>query len=352
LGYSADSEVALKFGITLMKIVIFLTIAVFFQVIILRAMLVFREYRKKHFINIWRPILMESVAFLPEKLPKLNRRFTLDFIGEWNSLYEKLGGISHDNLIQIARRLDIHKSAIIMLTSGRPRIQLTGIITLGNMKVSGAWDILESISKSEHTILSMAAYRALILIDRNQALEKLLPTLLQRLDWPPSMVARILKDSDTTKVCDLLAKTCENARGKQLANLIRYINALKCMCSLNIFRAILSDPDHDEEVLSLCLAELNDPTAIDLVRMYIAFPSAQVRTYAAVAIGNIGSKEDIILLEMLLNDENWWVRYRAAQSLIGLPFISNEKLSIIKEKTITKRAIEILEQAIAEREFA
>jgi len=124
------------------------------------------------------------------------------------------------------------------------------------------------------------------------------------------------------------------------------------MCSLNVFREILSDPDHDEEVLSLCLAELNDPTAIDLVRMYIAFPSAQVRTYAAVAIGKIGSEEDIILLEMLLNDENWWVRYRAAQSLISLPFINNEKLSIIKEKTITKRAIEILEQAIAEREFA
>jgi len=352
LGYSIDSEAMLKVSITLMKIVIFLTVAVFFQVIYLRSALVYREYRKKNFIALWRPVLMESVAHVPEKLPHLNQKFIQDFVAEWNSLYEKLGGLSHDNLIEIARRLDVNRSAILMLVSRHPRIQLTGIITLGNMRVVGAWDVLSYIARSDHTILSMAAYRSLILIDSDRALYELLPILLKRLDWPPSMVARILKDTDSLKVCGLIAETCTTANDAQLANLIQYLNTLNCMCAHEVFREILKDENkHDDHVISLCLSELNDPTSIEFARKYTTSTRWHVRAHAATALGNIGSEEDIRTLISMTGDDEWWVRYRAAQALAKLPFVKVENLKGMQKIHPHKLAKQILSQVIAEQEL-
>jgi len=346
--YSVDSEVMLKVGITLMKIVIFLTIAVFFQVIFLRSMLVFRASRRARFLNLWRPILMESVSRVPDNLPNFNHRYIHDFIAEWNSLYVKLGGISHENLIEIARRLDIQHAAVKMLISRHAKVQLTGIITLGNMRTAGTWDLLTSIAKSHHTILSMAAYRSLILINSNRALDELLPTLLIRLDWPPSMVARILKDTDSIKVCKLIESTCEKANEKQLFNLIQYLNTLKCMCTHEIIHNILAKKNHSDEIISLCLTDLNDPTSLYLVRKYAKDPNWKIRAQAAVALGNIGTVDDVRLLAKLVSDEAWWVRYRAAQSLSNLPFVKIENLRYAQKKHPKKLAKEILKQVIAE----
>lgn len=351
MGYSIDSEVMLKIGITLMKIVIGLTIAVFFQVIILRALLIFREYRKRNFINLWRPILMESVALVPDDLPHLNQKFIQDFVTEWNSLYEKLGGVSHNNLIEIAKRLNVHRSALVMLISPHPRIQLTGIITLGNVKAIGAWDILSSMARSEHTILSMAAYRALILINSNRALDELLPTLLKRQDWPPSLVARILKDTDTFKVCSLIESTYKSANEDQLENLIQYINALKCMCSHEVFREILSDESHSDQVISLCLAELSDPVSIVHARNYAKSSKWRIRAHAATALGNIGTQEDVTLLVSMTSDDQWLVRYRAAQAIGRLPFVNIDNLKAMQKLHPKKIAKDILNQVIAEREL-
>ena len=352
LGYSADSNVILNIGITLIKIVIFLTIAVFFQVIILRSLLVFREYRKNRFIDTWRPILMESVSHVPDDLPSFDKKFIQDFVAEWNNLYEKLGGPSHANLIEIARRLDTHRSAIKMLISSHTKIQLMGIITLGNMKTAGAWNILTSIAKSENTILSMAAYRALILINRDRALDELLPTLLKRLDWPPTMVARIIKDTDTLKVCNLIEKTCVTANEEQLINLVQYLNMLNCMCSHNVFSEILKNTKHSEKIISLTLSELNDPTAIDLVRGFTTHTNWNVRAQAAAALGNIGAEEDITLLFSLVSDEKWWVRYKAAKALAKLPYVNVKNLKGIQETHPNKMAKEILNQVIAEQNLS
>ena len=351
-GYSTDSDAMLNIGMTLMKIVILLTIAVFFQVIILRSLLVFREYRKNKFLDLWRPILMESVAQVPDDLPPLNEKFIQDFISEWNKLYEKLGGPSHANLIEIARRLDTHRSAVKMLVSSHPRIQLIGIITLGNMKTAGAWKILTSIAMSEHTILSMAAYRALILINSNRALEELLPTLLKRIDWPPSMVGRILKDTDTLKVCDLIEQTSTTATEKVLENLVQYLNMLNCMCAHNVFKNILSNQTHNDKTISLALSELSDPTLIEFVRNYTDHKNWKVRSQAATALGNIGSEEDITILIGLVSDKKWWVRYKAAKALEKLPFVQLENLQGILEVHPDKMAKEIINQVIAEKNLS
>jgi len=351
LGYNLDSELMLRIGVNLMLAVVSLTIAVFLLVIFLRILLLYHNYRREQFIALWRPTLTECIIEIPEKLPTLDHKYIHDFIGEWNSLYENLGGISHENLINVAIKLKIHTAAMVMLISNHPKIRLTGIITLGNMRAKQAWPMLESISKSEQVFLSIAAYRALVLIDREKALDNLLPQLIKRTDWPASMVAKILKNIDNLKVCELLAQSCENATEHQLENLIQYINTLKCTCTTEVFRKILAK-DKDDHIKSLCLKELNDPLAIDLVYKHIASRRWHVRMHAAAALGNIGSKKDAYILINLLDDNHWWVRYRAAQSLIRIPSMSIDDLLEIKKKHEKNEAKSIIDQVIAEKDFS
>lgn len=340
----------LRIGVNLMLTVIALTVGVFLLVIILRLLLLYHNRQRENLISTWRPVLMECVMETPKILPTLDQKYIVEFIAEWNSLYENLGGISHENLIGIAIKLEVHRTAMVMLISNHVKIRLTGIITLGNMRVTQAWPILESIAKSDQVFLSIAAYRALILINSDKALDELLPILITRTDWPVSMVAKILKDTDILKSCELLADSCENANEKQLENIIQYINTLKCTCATQVFRKILSK-DKDDHIKSLCLQELNDPTAIDLVYKHLDSKRWHVRMHAASALGNIGSKKDVKLLTKLLGDEHWWVRYRAAQALAKMPFVSIEDLLYIKYIHENKHAKSIVDQVIAEQEL-
>jgi hypothetical protein len=350
LGYDIDSEHMLRIGVILLQLVITLTFAVFSLVIVLRILLQYHKFRRAKFISVWRPILMGCIMEFPNSLPKLDHKYINEFIGEWNSLYENLAGNSHQNLINIAAELGIHHTAIKMLISNHIKIRLTGIITLGNMRFKPAWPLLESIAKSNQVFLSIAALRALILIDSKKALEELLPMLISRVDWPVNMVVKVLKDCNNEEVCELITKTCKDTNDEQLANLIQYINALKCTCASRVFHNILSQ-DKDDHLKSLCLKKLNDPTAIDLVRKHVTSERWHVRMNAAKALGNIGAQQDVKLLSHLLNDNKWWVRYRAAQSLLKMPFLSIEQLLEIQRNQQSKQAKNIISQVIAEQEL-
>jgi len=350
LGYGISTETLLELGKGLMKAVFIFTVLIFIQVVIKRASLVYRNYRRQRFINTWRPILMESVAVVPDKLPKLDKRFIYDFINEWNTLYDKIGGTSHDNLIELAKKTAIQRTAIKLLIAPNIKLQLIGVITLGNMRNEGAWPFLVSIAKNSETTLSMAAYRALSQINVDKALVELLPQLVSRIDWPASMVAKILKSTRNPKICELLQEASYKAKEEELPNIIRYVNVLKCSNASQLYRQVL-DKQVDDQIISLCLRELTDPTAIDLVHRYLDYPRWHVRVAVAHALGSIGGPDDLEYLKKMLSDKQWWVRYRAAEAIVNLPFVTNEDVSKIRNDLQDERAQLIIDQVIAERDM-
>jgi HEAT repeat protein len=73
---------------------------------------------------------------------------------------------------------------------------------------------------------------------------------------------------------------------------------------------------------------------------------------AAKALGRIGEQRDTEKLIQLLGDSQWWVRYRAAQALAKLPWINQESLERIQAEQTDRFAEDILEQVMAEGEYA
>lgn len=77
--------------------------------------------------------------------------------------------------------------------------------------------------------------------------------------------------------------------------------------------------DADAELRSTALralSALQHPAAADVVRRGLADMSWQVRAVAAKAAGRIGLTEYGPALDFLMDDRNWWVRYRAAEALV------------------------------------
>jgi len=66
------------------------------------------------------------------------------------------------------------------------------------------------------------------------------------------------------------------------------------------------------------LSRLDDPRALPGIIAALDDPAAEVRAQAALCAGNLGSIEAVPVLEKLLRDENWWVRYHAAEALFKL----------------------------------
>ncbi|MNN48196.1 hypothetical protein D3C81_1626630 [compost metagenome] len=67
-------------------------------------------------------------------------------------------------------------------------------------------------------------------------------------------------------------------------------------------------------------------------------------------LGRIGEHPDVNRLIPLLADAEWWVRYRAAQSLVGIPFLSMAEIELLRNNLSDRFARDMLGQAIAERQ--
>ena len=66
------------------------------------------------------------------------------------------------------------------------------------------------------------------------------------------------------------------------------------------------------------LSVLTDPRALPTVLAALDDPAWEVRAQAAACAGKLGSLDALEKLEHLLRDEQWWVRYHAAEALYRL----------------------------------
>jgi HEAT repeat protein len=71
---------------------------------------------------------------------------------------------------------------------------------------------------------------------------------------------------------------------------------------------------------------------------------------AVKALGRIGERADTARLAHLLADREWWVRYRAAQALVELPWLKRADLDALHATLDDRYAADMLAQVMAEQD--
>ncbi len=329
--------------------VILLTLSLLGVIVSLRIAQRRRVQWRQSLIERWRQLLAAAVADRPRTAPRLGRREAVEIMPLWAYYQEFLRGDCKEHLAQLARLsgMDIHAKRTLRSDSTRQR--LIAIQVLGNLRDRETRRLLRPIAYVSNPYLSLAAAHALLRIEPREAIHEIVPLIASRPDWSPARVIAMLREAGPEVVSEPLAQAAIGATEAYQPLLIIYLDTARASVALRAIREILLATS-DQQVIVTCLyelARLAHPDGIKIVRMYLEHPNWLIQLHAVAGVGRMGSEEDVDDLVRMLRHRKFWIRYRAAQALAGLPTMTPERLARIRDAQTDRYARDILEQVIS-----
>lgn len=319
----------------------------------IRIRLVRRLARERQGAEVWNPLLAQCIDRVPDALPRLRRRDADVFLVLWCRAQESLRGQAQQHLREMARRLGIRDIARSMLLSGKLRLELLALITLGHLRDRGAIPVLEPFVAHASPLASLTAAHALVRIDPASGLPQLLAAATHRDDWPRARVVSILQECDARQVAALLSEAIRAELGKAGAGpgATRLLRLHAAADGETLRAAVLAalGTRQDAETLAAALAALSHPEDVLHARRLLNHPEWFVRVAAVRALGRFGGREDFARLTHALADKAWWVRLRAAQALCAIPGVDADELRALRDRLADRFSADALRQALHDR---
>lgn len=324
-----------------------LTALVALQVLRIRRRSAERERRAAELVQTWRPALFEAALGGTPPVPRVERRDADAFMVLLNDVQDSLQGDARTALNRIARNTGSDAHARRLLRGGDAVGRVQALRMLGHLGATEDYEPVRALLDDPRSYLSLAAARALVRIDPFRAPSDVIPRLASRADWTVSLLVSALEGADASRLAAELRAACASASPATLLRLLPLVTVVDSRTGDEIVRrAFTSSPDVD--VIAAALRYARGPAVLDLARSSCEHQAWVVRTQAASALGRVGTMPDRALLLRLLTDAQWWVRYRAAQALMGGRFGTPADVKTLAEGIQDRYARDILAQAAAE----
>lgn len=349
MDYKPPSDVYLLVALWIGIVAMALTVLVGMQIIWLRVSMQ-RLQRREHAVTLkWRPLLNAAIAGEElDELPELAQRDRVLFIKLWLHLQQAVRGEATEGLNGIARRLGCDEHMRALLVRGNRAERLLATLALGHMRDRDSWGPLARAAHAADSASSVHALWALVQTDPARSAQEMAPLLLRRDDWPLSQLANILQNARSEWQL-VLALALLRVSPQDLPQALRLVAALRIDLPQSQLKGYLASDRADVVLAALRLART--PSVLDLVRGHLASTDWRIRLQAVRALGEMGDRSDVARLRALLSDPEWWVRYRAAQALLSLPFLTEAELADMRNAG-DRYAADMLTQVAAEREVA
>lgn len=319
-------------------------------IVLLRWSRLLRERRMRQFIDLWRPIFFKSMTETPKKLPAILASDWFTCLQLYNSIQESIVGEAKDCVNVLARQVGLDRIALKLMRRRKLAHKLTAIIALGNLREEAAKDDLVRTLLDKSSPLSFSAARALLRIDPQSTIDLIAVLCGSRRDWSPVRVIEMLSEAGTDTIAGPLSKVATVALPDEGDRVLGFLEATRCTAALPSVREILGREALDDRMIIACLrliAELGFPEDLPIARAYLRHWNWCMRLYAVKAIGRLGSQNDENHLISRLDDDNWWVRFRAAEALANFSYMTKVRLKDIQAQASTK-AQEILAEFVVD----
>ena len=316
-------------------------------IIIMRQVTLRRERIHAKAVSFWKQILIATPATSVAKIPPLPSRDMPGFLEVWNDVHETLAGGTTAHLARVASEVGLGELLDQRLSHGRFHTRLVAIIAMGHVQNADSFRRIRNLIDDQNPILSLCVARALMQIDPAQAISEFVPRIARRSDWSQGSIATILNEAGADRVTRELSEATLQANVDIAPRLIRFLASVNPASAAPIIRTSLLT-SLDEPLISTCLQVMSNPKDLDCVRPLLTHPRWHVQMQAAVTLGRLGVPGDEQLLVALLSNEQWWVRYRAAQALMTLSFVNTEGLRRILDSHTDDYARDILKHVLAE----
>ncbi|MBD8874420.1 HEAT repeat domain-containing protein [Rhodanobacter sp. DHB23] len=318
-------------------------------IVILRARSQWRERRDKRAQQHWLQVMRQVLAGKEVQLRLLGKDEVTGFIEVWNTTHESLSQADSARLLPLGHRVGLVDAARRMLR-GNYHDCAMAIIALGHLRDRSVFDELVPFLNDHSPIVSLCAAHALGQVDPPQAMAMFVPMILERDDWMPGNVARILARNEDGSAVRELDNTLLRASTSSMVKLVRFLADIDPDRAAVVIRQLL-DGSIDDHAISVCLQLVNDRQDRERVAGFLDAPRWHVRMHAASALGRIGEAADSQRLEPMLADKVWWVRYRAAQALLALPGMGAAAMREMQHRQGDAYGRDIIDQVLSEHDM-
>jgi hypothetical protein len=321
------------------------------QLTVVRLVAAIRRRRQRELERIWLPLLVQSLERIPDSLPRLRKRDMVVFLGLWNRLHEGIKVTSNTSLRHLAVSVGADRAARDLFAHRHVGHRLLAIMTLGRLGDRTKWSELARLATTRDLALSLAAARAMVRIAPRSATTLLLPVIAERDDWPPSTIALMLQEAGAEVISAPLAYAVRRVRPENAHRLIRYLGLAHAEIVNPLLHELIREVTSVEGITT-CLRVFMDASDLSVVRPFLQHPRWEVRVRTVETLGRLGSPVDETSVIALLSDSEWWVRYRAAQSLCRLRTGDLDAVKRVQASHSDPFARDILAHVLAEQAAA
>lgn len=316
------------------------------QIVGLRLRLRARERRNARVVAHWRPVMTAVLADeRPRDLPPIGRGEEIDFFKLWLHFQASLRGEARASLNWLALDLGCDRIALRLLARGDRGEKLLAILVLGHLGIAATATALEGAARTRDRLLAVHASLALVQIDPQLAARAMAPGLVVNAGWPVREVVTVLSGA-RAECAPVLTSMLHMLDALQLPRLLQVMEGLRIpVAGAELSHLLAMDAP---EVQIAALRIVSDPSMRWPALKLLDHADWRVRMHAAKALGRVGRREDVPALMALLADREWWVRYRTAQVLAGLPFLKADDMQQIARDATDPFASDMLRKVMAE----
>lgn len=349
--FRSEFDAATSFALWSIAAVLVTTVVLFVYTMGLRIATISATKRRASFLSAWRDVFAHAMlsreAAEVASLPRIYRSNRIDLLEEWNRARSIVDGGAVSNLIVLAHRTGIPGLAQSLLDKRRIRSKILAVQTLGHLQDASQLEHIRDLVSHENTALSITAAVALVDIDPDFGISIVVPLIEQRRDWPKNRVSILLRRAGSPRISEPLYRAIRSSDAVGKTYLLQFARLIEAEV-LDDLVADLLRTSSNPGVLNAALKLVSGFGGVPRIAALTQHEAWYVRVQAAKVLGRVGQQEHLSLLEAMLDDREWWVRYRAAQSIAALPFLGPNQLRQLRRRQADPYSVDILQQVFAE----
>lgn len=271
---------------------------------------------------VWEPTMLEVLAGStpPQALADLvDERDTPEFLGFLLGYAKRLRGEEREKVRALAAPYLPELDRRVRRRSAEDRgLAVQALAEMGMPAYAGT--VAKALDDAS-PVVAMIAARGLFRPGQERYFSNVLRRLQRFTLWSRSYLASLLAGGGPATAPLLRGMLADPGQPA----LVRAV-ATDALASLNDLGSVevaldLLDPDADRELLAGCLRlvrELGHRGHVDHVMRFVTASDPVIRAAAVAAVGSLGGKADVPILQSLLDDDSYWVSLQAARGLMAL----------------------------------
>lgn len=315
-------------GFLLLAAAVALLSAVSFAFAVIALILRFRNDRSAERLTRlaerWEPAMLEVLAgtSTPEALmERVDERDTGDFLDFLSGYARRLRGQERRMVRELAQ--PYLPELVGELGAGSAERRGIAVKALATMGMPEYADTVARALDDPSPVVAMLAARGLFRPGQEEHFAHVLRRLNRFSVWSRSYLASMLAGGGPA-TAPMLREILEDEEADSVIRAVA-TDALRSLNDLGAVdiaaRLVRDQDDEDRELVAGCLRllhHLGHREHLELVMPFVTASDPVVRAAAVAAVGALGGKDDVPILQSLLDDEAYWVSLQAARGLMAM----------------------------------